>query len=146
MCAFSVNATNDMYQFVVWTHLGEQIGYSLEEQPKVTQEPESIIVSTLKTRVEYSLDDVRKFTLNRIDDSGIEEVKQLIPTMKFNSNTLTFIDCIPGSEIKVMSVNGIILCSSQVDNGGNVQIDISALSSGMYLVVTSNITYKIIKR
>lgn len=145
MWSISINATSISYEFVVWTHSGEQIGYSLDEQPKVTQELECIIVSTLKTRVEYSVDDVRKFTLNKIDDSGIDEVKQLMPTMKFNSNTLTFTGCIPGSEIKVMSVNGIILCTSQADNGGNIQIDISALSSGMYLLVTSSITYKIIK-
>lgn len=145
LSVFQIKASVDSYEFVVWTQSGEQIGYSLDERPKVTQELECIIVSTLKTRVEYSVDDVRKFTLNKIDDSGIDEVKQLMPTMKFNSNTLTFTGCIPGSEIKVMSVNGIILCTSQADNGGNIQIDISALSSGMYLLVTSSITYKIIK-
>lgn len=145
LSVFQIKASGDSYELVVWTHLGDRIGYSLDEQPRVTLELESLIVSTISTKVEYSLDDVRKFTLNKNDVTGIDEVKQLIPIMKFNSNTLTFTGCIPGSKIKIMSVNGINLYTSQADNDGNVQIDISALSSGMYLVVTSSITYKIIK-
>ena len=145
LSVFQIKASGDSYELVVWTHLGDRIAYSLDEQPRVTLELESLIVSTINTKVEYSLDDVRKFTLNKNDVTGIDEVKQLMPTMKFNSNTLTFTGCIPGSKIKIMSVNGINLYTSQADNDGNVQIDISALSSGMYLVVTSSITYKIIK-
>lgn len=145
LSVFQIKASGDSYELVVWTHLGDRIGYSLDEQPRVTLELESLIVSTINTKVEYSLDDVRKFTLNKNDVTGINDVKQLMPIMKFNSNTLTFTGCIPGSKIKIMSVNGINLYTSQADNDGNVQIDISALSSGMYLVVTSSITYKIIK-
>lgn len=145
LSVFQIKASGDSYELVVWTHLGDRIGYSLDEQPRVTLELESLIVSTISTKVEYSLDDVRKFTLNKNDVTGIDEVKQLIPIMKFNSNTLTFTGCIPGSKIKIMSVNGINLYTLQADNNGYIQIDISALSSGMYLVVTSSITYKIIK-
>ena len=145
LSVFQIKASGDSYELVVWTHLGDRIGYSLDEQPRVTLEMESLIVSTINTKVEYSLDDVRKFTLNKNDVTGIDEVKQLMPIMKFNSNTLTFTGCIPGSKIKIMSVNGINLCTLQADNNGYIQIDISALSSGMYLVVTSSITYKIIK-
>lgn len=145
LSVFQIKASGDSYELVVWTHLGDRIGYSLDEQPRVTLELESLIVSTISTKVEYSLDDVRKFTLNKNDVTGIDEVKQLMPTMKFNSNTLTFTGCIPGSKIKIMSVNGINLYTLQADNNGYIQIDISALSSGMYLVVTSSITYKIIK-
>jgi hypothetical protein len=145
LSVFQIKASGDSYELVVWTHLGDRIGYSLDEQPRVTLELESLIVSTIKTKVEYSLDDVRKFTLNKNDVTRIDEVKQLMPTMKFNSNTLTFTGCIPGSKIKIMSVNGINLYTLQADNNGYIQIDISALSSGMYLVVTSSITYKIIK-
>lgn len=145
LSVFQIKASGDSYELVVWTHLGDRIGYSLDERPRVTLEMESLIVSTIKTKVEYSLDDVRKFTLNKNDVTGINDVKQLMPTMKFNSNTLTFTGCIPGSKIKIMSVNGINLCTLQADNNGYIQIDISALSSGMYLVVTSSITYKIIK-
>ena len=145
LSVFQIKASGDSYELVVWTHLGDRIGYSLDEQPRVTLELESLIVSTIKTKVEYSLDDVRKFTLNKNDVTGIDEVKQLMPIMKFNSNTLTFTGCIPGSKIKIMSVNGINLYTLQADNNGYIQIDISALSSGMYLVVTSSITYKIIK-
>lgn len=145
LSVFQIKASGDSYELVVWTHLGDRIGYSLDEQPRVTLEMESLIVSTINTKVEYSLDDVRKFTLNKNDVTGIDEVKQLMPIMKFNSNTLTFTGCIPGSKIKIMSVNGINLCTLQADNNGYIQTDISALSSGMYLVVTSSITYKIIK-
>lgn len=145
LSVFQIKASGDSYELVVWTHLGDRIGYSLDEQPRVTLELESLIVSTISTKVEYSLDDVRKFTLNKNDVTGIDEVKQLMPIMKFNSNTLTFTGCIPGSKIKIMSVNGINLYTLQADNNGYIQIDISALSSGMYLVVTSSITYKIIK-
>ena len=145
LSVFQIKASGDSYELVVWTHLGDRIGYSLDEQPRVTLGLESLIVSTISTKVEYSLDDVRKFTLNKNDVTGIDEVKQLMPTMKFNSNTLTFTGCIPGSKIKIMSVNGINLYTLQADNNGYIQIDISALSSGMYLVVTSSITYKIIK-
>lgn len=145
LSVFQIKASGDSYELVVWTHLGDRIGYSLDEQPRVTLEMESLIVSTINTKVEYSLDDVSKFTMNKNDVTGIDEVKQLMPTMKFNSNTLTFTGCIPGSKIKIMSVNGINLYTLQADNNGYIQIDISALSSGMYLVVTSSITYKIIK-
>lgn len=143
---FPIKASGDTYEFVVWTHSGEQIGYSLDEYPKVTQESESIIVSTIKTSVEYSVDDVRKFTLNKVDVSGIEEIGKNIPMMKWDGETLRFSGCQSGSEIKLVSITGVILYSSRADETGSVDIDACSLLSGIYLVVTPSITYKIIKR
>ena len=72
LSVFQIKASGDSYELVVWTHLGDRIGYSLDEQPRVTLEVERLIVSTIKTKVEYSLDDVRKFTLNKNDVTGID--------------------------------------------------------------------------
>lgn len=143
---FPIKASGDTYEFVVWTHSGGQIGYSLDEYPKVTQEAENIIVSTIKTRVEYSVDDVRKFTLNKVDDSGVEEIEISIPMMKWDGEILRFTGCHPGSEIKLLSITGVPLYSSFADEAGSVDIETESLSSGIYLVVTPSITYKIIKR
>lgn len=140
--------TDTRYSFVVWTNSGETFSYPLSERPKVTQTTSSLVLTTTQTEVEYPKDDVWKFTLQEIED--IETLNVNI----FNDNHSIFqrnnIVCIsnlrPGAVVCVHSVSGILHSSHEISEIGSLTIDLSGFSSGIYILSTENITYKIIKR
>ena len=63
-----LSATDEVpvINFVVWTHSGEKIAYSLAQHPVVTHSGDKLILSTGADAVEYTARDVKKFTFEPI--------------------------------------------------------------------------------
>ncbi len=61
MCRVEVE--EPVFNFIVWTSDESKLVYSLKEKPQVTFSEQNIIVETTQQRVEYSKDDVVKFTM-----------------------------------------------------------------------------------
>ena len=56
------------YNFVVWLHDGGQVSLPMDEHPVVTYSDGNIVVSTTDSRVEYAHADVRKFTIEEVEE------------------------------------------------------------------------------
>lgn len=64
-----VEVTKPDYNFIVWTHDGEKITFSLDNHPVVTRSDEQLVVTTANTIVEYPSEQVHKFTM---EDNTVE--------------------------------------------------------------------------
>lgn len=139
------------YAFVLWTFSGEQIVYSFVERPKVTQTGESLIVNTANTVIEYAKTDVWKFTLADLSVDvgigGIDEIlKDKVGEISQQGNTLILSGFNADSDVRVFTVSGQVVKADRINDDGTLIIDMSQLNTGIYIVSTECITYKIIKR
>lgn len=82
MSAIAINATEVAYRLLVWMDSGAKSAYALSTKPKVTYDGTCLVVSTTAATVEYPAEDVWKFTLDKIEISGIEETLKEVPTMR----------------------------------------------------------------
>lgn len=136
------------YNLIVWTYAGETFCHLLSERPKVTQTTSSLVLTTTKTEVEYSKDDVWKFTLQDLSAEavGIENIKTDNAEITQCDNVVYLSNCQAGSEVRIYSVSGVLYYSQKVSEDGTLAIDLGNLNSGVYIISTESITYKIIKR
>ena len=145
LSATAINATEVAYRLLIWMDSGAQSAYALSTKPKVTYDETFLTVSTTSVSTQYPAEDVWKFTLDKIEISGIEEILNEVPTMRIVGDEVMFTGCRPGSEVRMFNVNGQSLAVEQADVDGALQINISHLPHGIYVLSTESITYKIIK-
>lgn len=145
LSATSINATDVAYRLLVWMDSGAKSAYALSTKPKITYDGTCLIVSTTAATVEYPAEDVWKFTLDKIEISGIEETLIEVPTMRIVGDVVSFTGCRPGSVVRMFNVGGQSLATEKADTDGALQLNISHLPHGIYILSTESITYKIIK-
>lgn len=145
MSAIAINATEVAYRLLVWMDSGAKSAYALSTKPKVTYDGTCLVVSTTAATVEYPAEDVWKFTLDKIEISGIEETLKEVPTMRIVGDVVMFSGCRPVSVVRIFNVSGQSLATEQADADGSLQINISHFPHGIYILSTESITYKIIK-
>lgn len=136
------------HNLIVWTYAGETFCYLLSERPKVTQTTSSLVLTTTKTEVEYSKDDVWKFTMQDLSAEavGIENIRTDNNELTQCDNVVYLSNCRAGTEVRIYSVSGVLYYSQKVSEDGSLEINLNNLNSGVYIISTESITYKIIKR
>lgn len=146
LSATAINATEVVYRLLIWMDSGAQSAYALSTKPKVTYDGTFLTVSTTSVSTQYPAEDVWKFTLDKVEISGVEdETLKEVPTMRIVGDVVMFTGCRPGSEVRMFNVNGQSLAMEQADADGALQINISHLPHGIYVLSTESIIYKIIK-
>lgn len=134
------------YSFVVWTNSGETFSYPLSERPKVTQTTSSLVLTTTQTEVEYPKDDVWKFTLCTGMEGGVGSITCDNIGMVQRDNVVHLTNCRAGSEVRIYSISGTLFSSQVAAEDGTLEIGLGNLNSGVYIISTESIAYKIIKR
>lgn len=136
------------YNFVVWIKSGETFSYPLADYPKVTQSTSSLILTTAKTEVEYSKNDVWKFTMEKLS-SGESTINSTVidnASITQCGDIIYISNCKVGTEVRVYSVSGILCNTQNVSENGDLTINLNNLNRGIYIISTESITYKIIKQ
>lgn len=143
----SLSALAEECLFVVWTKFGEKISYPFTECPKVVPTDKFLVVTTIGTTVEYLMSDVSKFTLETSELGNVDGgEKTNICNLSHQGGLVRLSGFRVGSVVNLISTNGQLVMSERVGSDGTLSIEISELSSGIYIISTESITYKIIKR
>jgi hypothetical protein len=69
-----IQASEKLYDFVVWLSSGEQVNYSVSENPKVSHDGTNLVVTRSSTSVTYDVANVSKFTIG--ENTGVEDIAQ----------------------------------------------------------------------
>lgn len=122
--------------------------FLLSEHPSVDKEGDYIIVSTSSTEVEVLEDAVHSFSINVADDAitSVDHVVNKGGVMTQEVNMITFDGFVPHSQVTLYSLGGQVVNLYYITNDGTLVISIESLSSGVYIIKTINVTYKIIKK
>lgn len=93
------------------------------------------------------ISNVKRATFEQIDPQGGVDVVstgiKVFPTVVDHS--LTVAGCAEGSVVRVLSMQGALLLSQEVD-GGSTVVDVESLPAGCYLLQTENTVIRFIKR
>ncbi|MBR6638762.1 MAG: T9SS type A sorting domain-containing protein [Muribaculaceae bacterium] len=139
-----VNASDKLYNFVVWASSGEQIKFALTENPKVSHDGVNLVVTTTETSVSYNAANVTKFTIEEL--SGVDKVEQNQAEIVNNGNAIYLSGFDMNAVVVISDISGKNVYSGNTDENGELTIDLSAYAAGIYVVSTNSINCKFIKK
>ena len=136
------NPTN----LVVWAKNGTKVAYALAEKPKVTFTETDLVITAKGVEVNYSLENMARFTYESNDESAITNLQTDESSFKLNGESLLFPALKANSTVSVYSFNGTLVFKKTICQNGEYAFPLSNLNAGVYMVNVNGLTYKIMKR
>lgn len=144
------NDTEVVKYLSVWDNNGGSVSFPLSERPRIVTDVENAVIRCItgKEEVTFAMADVHKYTLevNEGAPSGIEDIENGDGSFSRNPGSLEFENYEPGMKVSVYLVNGVMTGSYTTDNDGRLSIPTESWGTGIYLIKTDSVTYKIIKK
>lgn len=130
---------------VVHTKSGSATTFLLKDKPLVNFEGTDLKVSSDQGDAYFPLADVLRFTYLQVDPSGIDQ--QTVPDtgVSFDDGVLVISQLRAGATVSVYSLDGKLVRQIAPQRYGTYRLNLSELSSGLYIVKADNTTYKITK-
>lgn len=133
-------------QLVVWAKDGTKVAYALAEKPKVTFTETDLVITAKGVEVNYSLENMARFTYESSENSAIRNLKTDEVSFKLDGESLLFPSLSANSKVSLHSLNGTLVFSKTVRTAGEYSFPLSGLNTGIYMVTVNGLTYKIVKR
>ena len=151
LCFYGISwADHPTDYLLVWDRNGGSISFPLSERPNITFDVQQSKVNcvTKKQEISFSLQKVCKYTLEVHEDNvtGVEEKPIEKGQLSRGKDTILFTDFAPGTQVKIFAVNGTLVHSGQIDERGELSIQTSGWSNGIYVINAGISTFKIIKK
>ena len=131
---------------VVEMKTGEKIEYFLTDTPQLKHNDESVLLTTKKTNVEYETSRIAKVYFSESVNSGIKDIKISDTVIQLFPESIHLIGFSPNESIQILSLNGKVYRSLSVSNDGSLTISLSDLSIGVYIIKSTNQSFKITRR
>ena len=145
---FLLGAATAMASNVLVIHLtsGETYSYILlDEAPVISFQGDQIVVTASSRTLQFSMQAVTYFNYENSDATGIEE--EISPNgMEMNGDRLVFNGLPAGCPIYIYGVGGQLYLKMEADADGNAIVDLTSLSTGVYIVKANEISTKITKK
>lgn len=140
-------AVSDPTTLIVQTKGGEKVAFVLGERPKVTFTAAELLIETEGNTVYYPLSDMARFTFeNVMPPTGITDITTNETVFKFTGDLLVFPSLPENSEVKIYSIDGMLVYNTRTGQTGEYSFAMSGLAAGTYVVSVNGTTYKILKR
>lgn len=151
LCQVNVPAPD--YHLFVWLSDGHHDAYSFDEKPCIAYYDGGLIISTQTGEYRYEHAKVHKITFSDTDtpkasdtETSVSSVESDSPEMERRGDEVSMRGMIPGGNVYVYDIGGRLMDTLTVGEDGTLTFAISRLSSGIYIIKTETITYKIIKK
>jgi hypothetical protein len=130
---------------VVQTKSGSATTFFLKDEPQVSFEGTNLKVASAQGNAYFPLADVLRFTYRQVDPTGIDE--QVMPEtgVSFDGGVLVISQLKAGATVSVYTHDGKLVRHLAPQRYGTYRLNLSELSSGLYVVKADNATYKITK-
>lgn len=147
LTTISVGMSADQVEtLIVMLKDGSQTSFFLKDKPQVTFEGSNLKVSSAVGDATYALSDVLRFTYTKSDLSGINEAVTPSTDVFMQDEVLVISQLKAGVAVNVYALDGKLLRQFTPSHTGTFRLNLSELSSGLYLVKVGTITCKITKR
>lgn len=133
-------------QLIVWAKDGTQVAYALAENPKVTFTETDLVITANGVEVNYSLQNMVRFTYSNNTSTAITNLETDESTLKLNGESLLFPALKANSTVSVFSLNGTLVFKKTVHQSGEYSFPLSNMNAGIYIINVNDLTYKIIKK
>lgn len=123
---------------------GKSVSYVLEDQPKVTFVEDKLHIEANAVSDDLVLADVAKFTFEKL--SGVEEITAGNFRITVNNDLVRLEGGTPGAIVNIVDLQGRLNISTSLDEQGSVTILLADLSTGVYVVSTSDgVNFKLLR-
>lgn len=155
LCAalsYAQQATSEpKYSFVVWFHDGGKVLLLMAEHPVLTYVDGDIIVTTSQEQLTYAHVDVRKFTFSDEDisqEGGTTDIEATNREAQWQrqGDVMYFAGCTPSERVTVYNATSQQVAQYAILPDGTLQIPLSQLGEGIYIIKIGSITYKFMKK
>lgn len=121
----------------------EAVYFAIDEQPTVTFTASSLVITTIKSTIEYPIAEYRAFTF---EEPTTNDITSTTYEPVFNiGSSLVAEGLQPGSAVSVCDVSGLVIGRAKASNDGKVEIPLNN-QKGIFIVKTTSRTFKFIKR
>ena len=118
--------------------------FALTDTPMVTYEGENLVVSTGDEQFTTALSGISQLTFEQVS-TGISEMVEESPKPIFTPGQARFEGLKTHAAVSIYTIDGKMLSSMRASEEGIVNIDLSTLPQGVYILRTPNQNYKIKK-
>ena len=130
---------------VVWTKDSTKVAYALDEEPKISFTTTDLVITVQDAEVSFPLENMLRFTYADDTDTNILDLYTGEPTFFLNGDYLLFPSLGKGTVVSLHALDGSLISSKTISNGGDYTFPLSGLSSGVYMVNVNGVTYKIVR-
>ena len=142
----SAMADEPKTQLVVWAKDGTMVVYALAEKPKVTFTETDLVITANGVEVNYSLENMARFTYEDNDATAITNLQTDKTSIKLDGDALLFPALKANSTVSLHTLNGTLVFNKTVKVAGEYSFPLSDLNAGVYVVTVNGLTCKIVKR
>lgn len=126
-------------KLLVWENDDTYTIYMCSDHPEVYIEKESLVLSVNNTKVLYPANEVRRFTFADDSLTPIEETK-LNGSFNITENLIQVFD-LHDSDVSIYDMSGRLVRKERVIDG-MLDLNISDLQKGVYVVKAGNVNFK----
>lgn len=148
-----VNVPAPDYHLFVWLSDGHHDAYSFDENPNISYQSGELVINTRSGEYRYEHANVHKVTFSDTDtpkasdtETSVSSVESDSPEMERRGDEVSMRGMNPGGNVYVYDIGGRLMDTLTVGEDGTLTFAISRLSSGIYIIKTETITFKIIKK
>lgn len=124
---------------------GENISIMLTDNPVVRFVDFDLFVKTDKNEVCFPSEEVERFTYRNVDPSKIDPTVISDMLLRFENESLMISNLAPLAKVSAFNLEGMLVCSAVTDTMGNAVLQFTEMSSGVYIVKTPSVSFKILK-
>ena len=138
---------DDMIMTLVVTMKNQQTHqFALTDRPQVRFSGDQLVVHSDRTDVSFAIADVLRFHYEKYSYVGIYEPEDDGPDVSYEGGVLVISGIKAGETVAVYSSDGRVVRQLNATRTGTYRLNLSALSTGVYIVRTGKANYKITKR
>ena len=134
--------------FAVWLNNGQRIDLLLSEKPTTTFAEGILKFEAPGTAIEYKASEVKEFTLEDTQSSGIRNMSADSKdcTINQSGNVLSISGAEPNAKLYLYNAGGMLVSTHAADGTGKLSISLDQLNRRAYILKIASTTLKIIKK
>ena len=147
MLMLGLAATAQNARFLIVTQNDDsQAGFALSEQPVVTCTDGVLKVTSPTQTLEVELANVKNYAFaETFMPTAIEQIKDDTKPV-IQAGMAQFENLKPGTIINIYTIDGRNAGRAVANDNGSVNVDLTSLGSGIFILATPNASYKILNR
>lgn len=143
LCAAFLNVRAEVKYLVVNLNDGTNAVFALTDNPVITNTSSSLQVKTAEKSIEVAFTDLKNYQLTD-NGSGIFENVASEDSYRILNNIIYLNGLKAETAVSLFTLDGRLLTRANADADGHAHIDLSSISSGVFIVTYNNKAIKIL--
>ena len=131
---------------VIETAGGQRTEYALTETPRLTYDGNTVTLTTTKVSVDYTASNILKVMLTDISSTGINDVESSLGNILLSNDEVRMSGLAADESVTLYNTNGMLLSTWKATSTGELTINLSDLSRGIYIIKTNHQSFKVTRK